>query len=613
MAQKKYCFYLLIALLTFSGFFSHLSFAELDLQEFMPLSEIKPGMTGMGKTVFSGTKIEEFQVEVLGIRRNTTPRRSIIWGRMAGGPLEKTGVIAGMSGSPIYIEGRLIGALAYGFSFSKEPLVGITPIEEMLAVLEKTGPEEMDVPRKSWRSMLEKSPESVPSPESIPALTGDLSGRLPGFNGDEEPLLVPLATPLMFSGFAPSVSDRIAPLLKRMGFLPVQAGGTTSRDSVQSPPLEPGAGLGVQFVKGDLNLFGVGTLTYRRGDRVIAFGHPMSLLGKVAFPISTVDILFVVPNLVISFKYGSPIESIGTLTQDRPAAVSGTIGATPEMIPMTVQVRKQEGEEEQFRYEIMRDRFYTPMLTWATVLSTIESAGKLLGDHAVALKTTLTLKDRPPFSVQNFFSGFTAPLSAARSVEQVVAALVMNSFEQAEIQNITSTVSLVEKQQSAHIEGIQVDKRAVRPGKTVKVTVLLRPYLQPVQVRRITLEIPEETPEGPAQVRVYAGQLAAKLDHTRAPFKYRPKNLDDLIGILTEMPGNHEIVADLLLRKTGVSVGGAELPSLPVSMISILASSKQAGAQRFTRGSVLYKRRIPTEFIISGQHTLTLTIDRQAI
>ncbi len=599
---------------------------ELDPEEFMPVEEIKPGMKGYGLTVFSGTKIDTFQVEILGVRRSTQwPRWDLIWARLAGGPLEKAGVIAGMSGSPVYLEDRLIGAVGYGFWASKEPLAGITPIEQMFDTFE--GSKGLGTPGKNWQGGLDEYPgvEWGVAPEDLekgvdagwgsgPGLGSKGVKGLPGgglnLEAGVESRVVPLATPLMISGVDHQAFEMMSPVLKGMGFLPLQTGGA-SVSEVESPELEPGAGVGVQFMRGDLNLYGYGTLTYRKGKEILAFGHPMMFEGETNMPMITVDIHFVVPSIIQSFKYGSAIDLVGAVTQDRVSAIAGVVDQIPNLTPVAVQVT-DAGATKEFNYEIIKHKQFTPMLIRIGVLATIGAVGKLSGDYAVGLKTEVNLEGHPPFAMEDFFSGNGAPFQAGYSVYRTFTQLLGNDFEQVNAESVSMELSLLEQRRSAVLEGIRVDKDAIRPGDPIEVTLFVRPYLEDTQTKRISLEIPEDVPEGMLELRVYDARTAYGVERWQAPHKFRPRNMTELIGLVRESPRNNEFVVDLFLRRTGATVGALELPSLPASMLAVLKTTRQAGGSGLTQGTNVARRKIAFGYVVAGSKTLPLRIDRRA-
>jgi hypothetical protein len=598
---------------------------ELDPKEFMPVEEIQPGMKGYGLTVFAGTRIDTFQVEILGVEKKAWAKKDLIWGRLQGGPLADTGVIAGMSGSPVYIDGRLVGAVGYGFGYSKEPLAGITPIAQMFEALERQRGGKPGSPGRDRQGGMELYPEfnfgSGLTPEGMaqgfdPGL--DLkfggAGRLPkglaSLGGGGEYKVVPLATPLMISGMDHEAFEMMAPTFEHLGFLPLEAGGG-SGSAIQSPTLEAGAGVGVQFVRGDLNMAGVGTVTYRKGEDIVAFGHSMNLLGEVEVPMTTVDVHFVVPHLIQAFKFASPIEVVGALTQDRLTAVAGVIGQVPDMLPVSIKL-EEAGKTEEFSYEIMRSPLFAPGLAGTTVIHSIASAGKVFGDYVVEIKVQADLEGYPPVLVENVFSSMMAPFEAAQITSQMVFLLLGNDFEQAKIKNISVEIALLEQRKSAVLEAIRVDRGAIRPGGQLEVALSIRPYLEDTVIKRVSLQVPEDVPEGMLELRAYDAKTAYAMERRRGPARFRPRNMAELIGLLEELPRNNEIVVDLFLRRTGATVGATELPSLPASMLGVLQTARQSGGTGLTQGTNVVRARIPLDFVIAGNRTLRLQVDRRA-
>ena len=614
--------HLLPALVLLAATVSPGAASELDSREFMPVEEIRPGMRGYGLTVFSGTQIDTFQVEILGIERNAWARKDLIWGRLRGGPLADTGVIAGMSGSPVYIEGRLVGAVGYGFGFSKEPLAGITPIAQMFEALERQQGDESKSPGQKRRGKMELFPEFDFGPgldlgevdggaeAGGNALWGSWRGLADASPGAPDHKVVPLAAPLIIGGMDRDAFEKITPTFKRLGFLPLAAGGGSGSGSV-SPELQAGAGVGVQFVRGDLNIAGVGTLTYRRGAEILAFGHSMYNLGEVEVPMTTVDVHFVVPTLLGSFKYASPIDVVGALTQDRLAAVAGKIGQVPDMLPVQVKL-EESGAIKDFNYEIMRSPFFSAGLAGTTVFSSIAAAGKILGDYVIAIKVEADLEGYPDPVVENVFSGMMAPFEAARTTAQVVSLLVSNDFERAEIENISVEISLLEERKSALLEALRVERGAIRPGGQLEVALSIRPYRGDTLIKKISLQIPEEIPEGLLELRAYDANTAYAVERQRGTAWFRPQNMAELIGLLEELPRNNEVVVDLFLRRTGARVGATELPSLPASMLGVLQTARQSGGGGLTRGTNVVRQRIPLNYVIAGNRTLPLRVDRKA-
>ena len=397
---------------------------------YLPLDQVKPGMIGVGRTVFTGTRLEEFKVEILGVMRNVIgPKRNLILARLEGGPLAKTGVIAGMSGSPVYVDGKLIGAVSYSLGqFSTEPIAGITPIAEMIDAtmmagatratrpvsvpLQPTARELLEI----WARDLGRARPFVEDPSQALVLSG-ASNDLGRFGA----MLRPIAVPMTASGFDASVFDSISPSLSAAGFVPLSSGLSSGPAGSQSPgagisaannrPLQPGDAVGVGLLTGDFELGATGTVTHVDGDRVYAFGHPLYNLGPTQFPMTRAEVQVVLPSLMSSSKLASFGEVIGTVQQDRATAIAGRLGPAPSLIPVTITLNSDRAPSRTFNFGVVRDFTFTPLLTYLSVANVLTIAsgplvfgeplpeddlGMVLRLAAFALVITATALTPPP-------------------------------------------------------------------------------------------------------------------------------------------------------------------------------------------------------------------------
>ena len=344
-----------------------------------PVDELKPGMVGIGKTVFQGDRLEEFKVHILGVLRNVIgTRRNLILAKLEGGPLADTGVIAGMSGSPVYIDGRLVGAVSYSLGqFSKEPIAGITPIDEMVEATAQAAPRRQAATRRpadaadqenmraslrqafSWMRPFAENPNDV-----------QVFGN--GLDASVGTMLRPIATPLTIGGFDASVIDPLASAFREQGFLPMMAGAGGQDAAASSPqPLRPGDPIGVALVTGDLEFGATGTVTEVDGKRVYAFGHPFYGLGPTQFPMTRAYVHTILPSLFSSSKLASTGEIIGTVQQDRATAIAGTLGAGPTLIPISMKLTSDRGTTKTFKMSIVNDQLFTPLLAYVSILNTL--------------------------------------------------------------------------------------------------------------------------------------------------------------------------------------------------------------------------------------------------
>jgi len=399
--------------------------ASIATSPFFPLEDLRPGMKGVARTVFSGSEPQEFGVEILGVLPGfPAPRQSAIIARLSGANAEKTGVFAGMSGSPVFIDGKLVGALAFSFPFSKEPICGITPIKQMIDLFENGG--------------ALSRPATQPRPVSIAQLSGiNWKPTLPGpaVSGATliapvsagSPLLpllgqqmTPIATPVVFSGISQETLALFAPQLIANGLLPVSgAGGSaaiTPLAKATEKTLTPGTSISVQLIRGDYSIAASGTVTYRDGDLIYAFGHPFLSLGMADMPMTESSVVTVIPNVNNSFKLAIPGLMVGAISQDRSSGIYGKLGQAPKMIPVKINLRTSRDRTESFAYEIANDSFLTPLLLNISIFNTITSSERALGESTITLKGTIAVKGHETIKLDQRFSAMNSPVLAAGSV-----------------------------------------------------------------------------------------------------------------------------------------------------------------------------------------------------
>ena len=574
---------------------------ELDTSKFMPVDEIKPGMKGIGKTVFEGTRIDEFQVEVLDVTSNPIGLiGKIIWVECSGGPLAETGVLGGMSGSPVYIDGRLIGAVAYrsSGSFVKRPIAGVTPIASMLSILEKA---DLD----TQHSMLDaRYTEAI---SSLLAYAPGSSIEYPASSiQDSTTSVAPIQVPVVVSGFHPRTIEDMTPVFRKLGMVPVQGGGAASRDDSAEVSMEPGAVVGVQYVKGDASSFGYGTVTYTQGDRVLAFGHPMSGMGKTSLPMAGGRVSFLVPSMLSSSKSAVSSKTVGALAYDSEYGIMGVIGKQPEFIPMKVRVNSRE-----YNFEIAEHRSYSSLYVFMVALSTIYSTEKATGDYTMRTHSEIKLKGYPVISNDNVFSG-RSPGVVASAFTSPVNAIMRNRFEEVDVESLLLEISFEDKRTNAVIDGVRINKNRVRPGDSVTVTVFLTPYMQDTVRQQFQVTIPKDVPEGSVLLRLSDAAASYTWERARAPMKTRIADLPHLVQLIREEERNDDIIIELYAPKVGITIRNQELPALPLTTFSVMNSRKQAGGSSFTRGTTFSKQRIRTNYAISGSAMMFLNIDRDA-
>lgn len=566
------------------------SFAD----SFMPVEDLRRGMRGTGKTVFQGTAIDTFAVEILGVARSGLgPRQDLILARLSGGPLATTGVIRGMSGSPVYIDGRLIGAVAYGWSFSKVPICGITPIRQMLRVIER----DMSPPPSGSRAALPI--ELDPSAAALVRASA----------APEEPAdaisLEPLTTPVWVSGLTPAAGSSLRELLAPLGLEVLDApGGQTDVDAVR---LEPGASLGVQLVSGDMSATGIGTLTYVDGQRLLGFGHPMMLLGSTDMPMTGAYIYDIIPNQLNSFKIGAATRPVGAIRQDRAPGIAGVLGRVPAMLPVAVDITSAHGTTT-YRFGVIRHQALLAGLARAVLLASLEAAEKLFGDATLELRAALHIAGGRDLVRQQVYSGPVALVAAALEAVRPLDALVRSPFAPVHLDSLRFSLELREQIESAQVRGLRVSRSELTAGDSLAVEVTLQPYRRAPVRQRLVLALPADLAAGPLSLRVGSGRASQDWEERRRPDAFQPRDIEHLLELLARDARDDELIFELYRGAPGLTVDGRELPALPPAARAILSSDSSVGHLGPVHGQVVLRRRLRTDYVLSGEQTLELTI-----
>jgi hypothetical protein len=574
----------------------------------MPLAQVKPGMKGRGKSVFQGRTIEEFEAEILGVLENNAPKRSIILARLKGRGLESTGIIQGMSGSPVYVDGKLIGAVAYGFSFSKEPIAGITPIEEMLAV--DRAPLEPRTGAVTAPPLRDGLGQEELSGAFRSALAARPSGEAAGAG------LSPLAMPLVVSGFSAGAFEAARAFFAPLGFRAVWA-GTGGQIPIGTAPSGPsireGDAVGIQLVGGDLDISAVGTATYVDGRKVLAFGHPLYNLGAIEYGLTQADIIAVMPSLESSFKLASAGPVIGRFTQDRTAGALGEVGVLPKSIPLNIGLQTGPGVRKDFKLKLVADRFLTPALVNLAVSGLVTGEERSLGDISLEFDADIFL-DKGGLSVhlEDLFSGSydNPPVSLSGLVAAVVHYLMNNEFKDVGIFRIDLNVRAVEEARTATLEKVLLDKYEVSPGEPVKLQAFFRTQKEESLMQEVTVLAPA-LPAG-SEFQLFVGDAASMQQIERAQYRVQelvPRSLDQLVRLLGNLRKNNRIYFRLMAAKPGLFLKGEELPNLPPTLKSMFASprSSAAGPTEITR-STLAEYQMPIAYAFKGGATIPLRI-----
>jgi hypothetical protein len=586
----------------------------------MPIEEVKPGMVGTGRTIFEGSEMQDFKVHILGVLKNVqAPQRNLILARLEGGPLAQTGVIAGMSGSPVYVDGRLVGAVSYSIgAFPKEPIAGITPIGEMIdatadAAPRRTTPAQgrIDLPVTPERlaSAIRTAYTSVAAFADRPADVQVFG--LPAAAGSQMgALLRPIATPLIMSGMNAATSDLVASMFREAGFTAVLSGGfsAASGPAAAAEPLRPGDPVGVSLLGGDGEMGATGTVTHVDGSRVYAFGHPFFNFGPTAFPMTRATVYTSLPSLMSSFKIATMGEVIGTVQQDRATAIAGTLGSGPATVPLTVTLESSRGPKRTFKYNAAVDQLFTPLLTYVALFNTLGSYERQFGAATVTVKGKASFDKHADVAYDDIFTG-DGPIPAASAyVAGPITMLLTNDLEPVTLKGVDLTITTAEESRSATIERVWLDDIRPRAGRTVPLKVLTRSYRGAERISTIPIEIPANA-SGQLTVMVTDGKQLNQIEQRELRRSLQPQSVAQMIKVLNQTHRNNRLYVRLLTGTPGAVVNGEALPSLPPSVLAVLEGDRSGGNFAPIRSAALGEWELPLDSAIVGTRVLTIDLD----
>jgi hypothetical protein len=575
--------------------------------EILPLSEVHPGMQGYAYTIFAGDQVEKFDLEVLGIMPNFLgPKQSIILVQLKGPKVEHTGVVAGMSGSPVYLDGKLAGALSLKLGiFTKEPIAGVTPIADVLNPPVQTAPSQPSQP--SQNSAQQFSASSVPN---------DTFSNSSNFANQQLALpmgsaLEPIETPLVFSGFQASALRQFSSQLQGYGFVAAQGGTAAARpDDAQ---LKPGDMAGMVLVQGDASINSACTVTAVQADRVFLCGHPFLSLGDVQLPMARSRVLTTLSSDMASTKIVNVGGSIGTITGDHITAVTGKLGAPPAMIPLELTL-SVAGAEKQLHFQLVNHPRLTPILVALTTFSGL-TQNSLYGEGTTLhLSGEIQLKNHPPVQIENTFAPGDAlspdGLPIALSMQSIFSRLFTNNFEATAIERVSLRVESVPGRHSFTIESAWLEKGEAAPGETLRVRVLLRPYRGPAQVQETTVRVPDQVTRG-TMLRVLVSD-ADMLNRASRGFAATgasaSASLDQLIALLNRERRNDRLYVGLFTPSPTMLWEDKELPNVPLSEINIVDGRPAPGTVQVLRESLSSESSIPLGGPVAGVISLNLQI-----
>ena len=581
---------------------------------YMPVSEVRPGMTGVGRTAFKGTAIEEFEAHILGVvRSNIGPQCDLIIARLGGGPLAKTGVIAGMSGSPVYIDGRLVGAVAYALgSFATEPIAGITPIAEMVDATTRGGPAPAGrlapIPIGADVSALAAAfDEALRPARTFVPLTwpAGADASAPG----SAPAFRPIALPLTVGGLSGAAAASVLSSFDGAGFVvaPAASGGAAQSVPAAVDPLRPGDPVGIGLITGDLQFGATGTVTDVDGARILAFGHPLYNVGPANFAMTRAYVHAVLPSLNSSMKLASIGDVIGTMQQDRSTAVAGTFGVRPRTIGMTVALAREGAPDRRFTFSLADHPLLTPLLAYTALVGIVSDHERDIGPATYALRGRATLAGHAAVEFNDVYAGDQPGIAAASAVAMPLASLLTNGFEPVRVESLAIEMTGAERIRGATIDRVWLDTTDLRAGKTVPLKILLAPWRGDPFVRTVGVDIPPNA-QGPLTLVVADGVRFGQWEQREQRSALRPATVDQMVKILNASRRGNRIYIRLVGRDTGAVVHGEAMPSLPSSVLAVMQGDRGAAPNPTLQSSVLGAWEIPMDMAVEGLRTLALTL-----
>ena len=589
------------ALLVLGLSLSTILLAAQTSQPTIPVDQIHPGMRGVALTVFQGIKPESMDVEVLGVLHNVNgPKGDIILVRLHGTKVEYTGVVAGMSGSPVYLDGKLAGALAFRIGeFSKEPIAGVTPIASMLEI-----------------NALDKSPaeEAAATKPGVTVAAGKTAS--PGESVSLAPsqdfsnYLKPIETPLVFNGFSEDTVRRFAPQFASAGITPVMGAGSFS-DEKQPEPLEPGSAVSAILVRGDMDIAATCTVTYIDPQRLLACGHPLLQFGSVDLPMDKAQVLATLPSPLNAFKIVNTTEQAGVFVQDRHTGIMGVFNKQPEMIPVTLSIHGGAGTKE-FHYEVLNNPRLSPVAIMATVYNALHGVNEYGEEITYRLNGSINVKGFPEVALKNMFvpaeNGQPAAMAAALSLGERFGRIYDNPYNAPAVKSVKLDFDLVRERRWARLESARTDVSEARPGDEIIVETVLAPYRGERIVRQIPVKIPTSASKGALRILVSDGETLDRVGRTNVAFG-RKLDLASTIALLNKEHANNRLYVSLLEADPEARVADKVMPTLPISIMNVM-DGMRGNQEMIVSGesNVDETATPPLEYVVSGAQLLTVTV-----
>jgi hypothetical protein len=555
-----------------------------------PLSEVRRGQWGVAYTVFEGVTPEPMQVEILGVLKNALgPGQDMILSRLHGTKPEYTGVVAGMSGSPVYIDGRLVGALSYRIGqFSKEPIAGITPIESMLKV---------------------KDGDGSPSDERTPVTAANSN-------------LTPMETPLVFSGgFSQETVDRFGDRFRALGLTPVAGLGGADPTEKQPEPLVPGSAVSAVLVRGDLSMAGTCTVTYVDASHLLACGHPITQFGQVSMPMTKADVVATLASPLNAFKIINTTETVGAFTEDRASAIMGRFGKQARMIPVTVEVQdaaqagtNAKSDTRTVHFEVLDNRALTPSTMLVSVFQSLQQANGTSAEMSYRMSGELTIQGLPTVKLEGIMApngANSAAIDTALYINDRFGDIYGNEDEQPVVTGMRLKMEVMPDRHTAVLEQARLSQTEVHPGDTIEVEATVHPFQSGIEVVRVPVIIPAGTMPGELRLVVSDGGTVDRMTlptPSKTVAVAHAVSLLDMIEQMNHMHANDRIYVTLLDQKPQAVLEGGTMGAVPLSMANVLEPLKADQKMQLTGETAVELGSKATDYAVTGSQVLSLRV-----
>ncbi len=591
-----------------------LSAKSTPAQDILPVEQLRPGMLATARTVFEGDTIETFGVEIIDVLRNFFPKRDLIIVRLRGEKAEFTGPVAGMSGSPVYYDGKLIGSLSYSLgNFLKDPLMGITPIREMLEIFDKEKHRQAELAQVGNRENLQKFVDMALAVEPVTWETFLPTRPAVPMGGSG---IKPLPVLLNFSGFSDDSYELAQKLFAPLGFSAVRGGSSGANQ--EGMELVPGAPIAAVLLTGDMSIDATGTVTYRDGNRVLAFGHPFFDNGPIELPMAQSHIITTISSAMASQKLGLTGKLVGTLRQDRTTGVMGVIGPIPRMTEVTMRYRGEDGSQSRFRFSVVQEKSIasiSPLILRIALVSALQSARLGTGFNSLRLKGWVELDDGQKIILDNLFPGYqplpvfsflNSILHSTGQIASTLAAITTNPFRHVTVSRVDLAFESIPGRQSAELESVWVNRARFSPGDTIEVSYRIRPYQGTPFTQKQQVVIPESIQGRMLNIVVAGGPDLTRYERRLMPSKFMANSYASLLRILRQARRNDRLFVQVRVSDHGMIVNGEELPGLPPSVLPVLADRSNRNGTRQTRDRVVVEKAIPQKQMIEGIQVIRL-------